>query len=63
MIAGIYKAPGIDEIDVLDDVFAEITPSYSDVIIAGDFNENLQTDSLCRCLTCKLRSCSACKLK
>lgn len=61
LIGAIYKAPRVDEIAVLDEVFAELTASYEDVIIAGDFNENLLVNSNGLCSDCVRGNCTRCR--
>lgn len=36
-----YKAPDVDEIIEFDAVLAKLSHEYSDVVVLGDFNENL----------------------
>lgn len=36
-----YKPPGVDDIAVLDDLMQDLSSQYAEVIIAGDFNEDL----------------------
>lgn len=59
-----YKAPGVDEIDEVDDILSELVPLYSDVVLMGDFNENLllhSSDGVCR--KCVLKTCSTCRFR
>lgn len=63
LIAAYYKAPKVDEIDELNDVLAELTPNYSDVILMGDFNENLLRKLDGSCSRCTRGTCSRCRFK
>lgn len=36
-----YKAPTINEFDVIEEIIIDLTPRYNEVILCGDFNENL----------------------
>lgn len=57
-----YKAPDVDEIDEFDAVVAELSPSYADVIVLGDFNENLlRINSAGVCSKCVNDTCRVCR--
>lgn len=62
LIGAYYKAPKIDEICQIDDVLSELLWKYADVIIMGDFNENLlRRDPNGNCVICRSRCCSTCR--
>lgn len=59
-----YKGPKVDEIDEVYDVLSELVPFYADVILMGDFNENMLVhDRNGVCSKCVLRTCGTCRLK
>lgn len=37
----VYKPPAVDELPILDKILSELTPEYDDVLVMGDFNENV----------------------
>lgn len=41
LLGAVYKAPNVDEIDVLDTKLSEFSSNYTDFLLVGDFNENL----------------------
>lgn len=61
LIAAYYKAPKVDEINEFNDVRSSLTPNYSDVILLGDFNEDLLRHVSGTCSKCAHRSCSTCR--
>lgn len=63
LVAAYYKAPKVDEINAFNDVLSELTPNYADVILLGDFNENLLCNMDGSCKHCVQRTCSACRFK
>lgn len=57
-----YKAPNVDEIDEFEAVLSDLSVSYNDVIVLGDFNENLLTvNSMGVCSKCVGSTCSVCR--
>lgn len=57
-----YKAPKVKEIDVFETIVSELSASYEDIVILGDFNEN-QYDMVnnWQCSHCVRNSCSKCQ--
>lgn len=45
LLGVLYKPPKVDDIAKLDDILQQYTATYSEVIITGDFNEDLITRS------------------
>lgn len=53
--------PDVDEIDEFDAVLTELYLLYADVVVMGDFNENLLLrDSSGACTKCVNNTCSVC---
>ncbi len=61
LLGAFYKAPDVDEISELDDVLSELSADYEDVILAGDFNQNLLFASKGQCPDCVRVKCSNCR--
>lgn len=61
LIGAVYKAPDVDEISDLDLVLSELSGDYEDVILAGDFNQNLLFSSKGQCPDCVRIKCSNCR--
>lgn len=61
LVGAVYKAPDVDEIAELDDVLSELTSDYEDIILAGDFNQNLLSVSRGQCVDCVRIKCSNCR--
>lgn len=61
LVGVIYKAPNVDEVGLLSDLLSNLTSKYDDVIITGDFNENMLMQSNGYCLKCIRRTCSICR--
>lgn len=61
LVGAYYKAPRVRELDVLEDVLLELTVSYDDVLLLGDFNENFLGAISGQCSFCASRSCSKCE--
>lgn len=62
LIGAYYKAPKVDEISLFDDALSDLLVNYTDIIIMGDFNENLlRRDGDGNCAKCKSRCCSTCR--
>lgn len=40
LVGAYYKAPKVEELDIFENVVAELTDACDDIIILGDFNEN-----------------------
>lgn len=40
LVGAYYKAPRVNEFDVLRNLLHEVTVSYEDILLLGDFNEN-----------------------
>lgn len=60
LVGGYYKAPNVKELDVLENVLLELTVQYDDVLLLGDFNENILGVSDGQCEFCVSRCCSKC---
>lgn len=62
LIGAYYKAPKVEELDVFETTMMELTTSYEDIIILGDFNEN-QYDVVndLPCSYCVRNSCTKCQ--
>lgn len=60
LVGAYYKAPGVKELDVFEDVLDELTVSYDDVLLLGDFNECLLSAYGQRGC-CVNRTCSKCE--
>lgn len=45
LVGVFYKPPGVKDYDVLDNVLNRLVPQYDDVVIMGDFNEDLNVSS------------------
>lgn len=62
LVGAYYKAPKVEEIDIFETVVTELTASYEDIIIVGDFNEN-QYDMIndLPCSYCVRNTCSKCR--
>lgn len=63
LMAVYYKAPKVDEISALNDVLSELMPKYADVILLGDFNENMLVNVGRSCRTCVQHTCKTCRFK
>lgn len=50
LVGAFYKGPNIDEISQIEDILSELTPTYSDIILVRNFNENLLLNKRNRCL-------------
>lgn len=61
LVAAYYKAPDVDEINEFSDVVAEMIQNYADVILLGDFNENLLRNMSGTCTKCARQSCRTCR--
>lgn len=62
LVGAYYKAPDVDEIDKFEEVLSDLSPLYTDVVVLGDFNENLLSiDSVGNCKNCIRRTCSTCR--
>lgn len=64
LLGAYYKAPNVKEIEKFDEVLSELSPSYTDVIILGDFNENLlKHDKKDLSVMCPSERCTSCNFK
>lgn len=63
LVAVYYNAPKVDEIGEFNDVIAEMAPKYAEVIMLGDFNENLLCNMSGRCNKCACNSCRTCRFR
>lgn len=61
LVGAYYKAPRVGELDVLEDVLLELTVRYDDVLLLGDFNEDLLGAASGQCTFCVSHSCSRCE--
>lgn len=61
LVGAYYKAPNVRELDVLEDVLLELTVSYDDVLLLGDFNENLLGVTSGNCASCVNHTCTNCE--
>jgi len=62
LVGAYYKAPKVEELDVFENIVAELSDAYDDVIILGDFNEN-QFDKVNNrpCSYCVRNTCTKCQ--
>lgn len=37
----VYKAPDVDELDVVTDLLSRLAPQFNEIIVTGDFNEDI----------------------
>lgn len=63
LVGGVYKAPSVDDITLISDLFSSLSPRYEDGTIAGDFNENLLLNASGVCLRCAGGTCSICRFR
>lgn len=61
LIGAVYKAPSVDEINILTTDLLELTDCYDNIIIAGDFNENLLAINSNICRNCVNKTCRVCR--
>ena len=61
LVGAYYKAPKVDELDDLKEVLLEVTVSYQDIILLGDFNENYLGAISGTCTYCRNGTCSKCE--
>lgn len=61
LVGVVYKAPNVDEIVLLGNALSNVCDMYEDIIITGDFNENLFGRLNGFCLNCVSRTCSVCR--
>lgn len=61
LVGAYYKAPKVRELDVFEDVLLELSVSYDDILLLGDFNENYLGSITGECSYCASGSCSKCE--
>lgn len=61
LVGAYYKAPRVEELDVLEETLLELTVQYDDILLLGDFNENFLGALSGQCTFCVNHSCSKCE--
>lgn len=63
LVGAYYKAPGVKELDVFENLLLDVSVAYEDILMLGDFNENYLGTVTGNCTTasCVNHTCSKCQ--